>query len=229
MTELGPAARALLDAARGGLGPDAAALARVRAKVDASIATGAAGAGVGAAVVAKLSLVAIVAALATGAIVHQARDPIATTPQLALAVSTAEPAMATPIAIRVHEPAPAEVRAPPAVRAAIVAPVRRPDPQPAPRAVAPPAVARIDLAREVELVDDAMAALRRNYLAVALAAVRTHRIETAGRGQLAEDAAAIEIEALCRLHDPDVVSKLEAFDARWPDSAQRSRLSTKCP
>src|SRR5690606_5776596 len=43
--ELGPEARALLDAAREGLGPDAAAIRRMRAGIDASIAGGAAGAG----------------------------------------------------------------------------------------------------------------------------------------------------------------------------------------
>jgi len=81
----------------------------------------------------------------------------------------------------------------------------------------------------VELVDLAMAALRRGDTTAALAAIRKHRSETLGAGQLAEDAAAIEIEALCRRHDPSVVAKLDAFDARFPRSAQRSRLSTTCP
>jgi hypothetical protein len=87
----------------------------------------------------------------------------------------------------------------------------------------------IDLAREVELLDLAMAALRRGDPTTALRAVQRHAAETAGRGQLAEDAAAIEIEALCHLHDPATNSKLEAFDARFPRSAQRSRLDNKCP
>jgi hypothetical protein len=88
---------------------------------------------------------------------------------------------------------------------------------------------RIDLAREVELLDVAMAALRGGDAAGALKAVQRHADETAGRGQLAEDAAAIEIEALCHLHDPTTNAKLEAFDARFPRSAQRSRLSNRCP
>jgi hypothetical protein len=92
------------------------------------------------------------------------------------------------------------------------------------RAVAP----RADLAREVELVDLAMAALHRGEPRVALTAVQRHAAETAGRGQLAEDAAAIEIEALCQLHDPISTTKLEAFDARFPRSAQRGRLSNQC-
>ena len=74
-----------------------------------------------------------------------------------------------------------------------------------------------------------MAALRRGQPSAALAAVRVHAAETAGGGQLAEDAAAIEIEALCRMHDAAVTAKLAAFDARWPQSAQRSRLTTRCP
>jgi hypothetical protein len=74
-----------------------------------------------------------------------------------------------------------------------------------------------------------MAALRGGQPSAALAAVRLHATETAGAGQLAEDAAAIEIEALCRMHDASVATRLAAFDARWPQSAQRSRLTTRCP
>ena len=43
MTELSPTARALLDAARDGLTPDAAALRRMRGKIDAAVGGGAAG------------------------------------------------------------------------------------------------------------------------------------------------------------------------------------------
>jgi hypothetical protein len=85
-----------------------------------------------------------------------------------------------------------------------------------------------DLAREVELVDLAMAALNRGEPRVALSAVQRHAAETGGRGQLAEDAAAIEIEALCQLHDPATAIKRAAFDARFPRSAQRSRLEDRC-
>jgi hypothetical protein len=86
----------------------------------------------------------------------------------------------------------------------------------------------VELAREVELIDRAMAALKRADASAALAAVADHAHETAGTGQLAEDAAAIEIEALCRLRQP-VATKLEAFDLRWPTSAQRARLTASCP
>jgi hypothetical protein len=74
-----------------------------------------------------------------------------------------------------------------------------------------------------------MAAMRRGDPRAALVAVRTHATETAGTGQLAEDAAAIEVEALCKLGDASVTARLAAFDKRWPSSAQRSRLTTKCP
>jgi hypothetical protein len=90
-------------------------------------------------------------------------------------------------------------------------------------------VRAVGLAREVELVDLAMAALRRGDPGGALRAVQRHTAETLGHGQLAEDAAAIEIEALCHLHDPSTNAKLEAFDARFPSSAQRSRLNNQCP
>ena len=87
---------------------------------------------------------------------------------------------------------------------------------------------RADLAREVELADLATAALRRGELAVALAAVATHARETGGAGQLAEDVAAIEIEVLCRGGDARAPRRLTAFDARWPRSAQRARLTQAC-
>ena len=103
------------------------------------------------------------------------------------------------------------------------APVRSAKPARAPASVAPPAEA--DLAREVELIDQAMVALRQGKPGDALAAIRKHAVETRGHGQLAEDAAAIEIEASCRLHDPKVAAKLAAFDERYPTSVQRSRLS----
>src|SRR5205085_10573715 len=100
---------------------------------------------------------------------------------------------------------------------------------PAPATAPPPTPPAITLAREVELVDAAMDALKRGDATSALMSVRQHREETHNRGQLAEDADALEIEALCRLHDHRVAAKLEAFDARWPESAQRSRLTTPCP
>lgn len=203
--ELSASARALLDAARDGLTPDAAAVARVRAKVAAG-----AGAGAGVALALKLGLASAIAVVAVGAAVHVSRgsDP-PSAPSIALPSTGSETA---PIEVQsggVAEPAP-----PPA----------------APAAKAVVALeARADLAREVALIDHAMAALKGGDPRQALVQVRLHAAETRGSGQLAEDAAAIEIEALCRLHDSSISAKLDAFDARFPRSAQRSRLTTECP
>jgi len=255
--ELGPEARALLDAARDGLSPDAEAVRRVRAKVH--LAAG--GQAVGSAIVAKLGVIALVVAVAAGVGVYATRRA---TPALAPAVELASPPEA-PRQAAMHEPA-APARAPsddelitidpPGPRAGGPAIASGPAPAVAPRAALPASRAAettarssvaggdepgagagppggaprgIDLAREVELVDAAMAALRAGDASGALRAVQRHATETAGRGQLAEDAAAIEIEALCHLHDPTTNAKLEAFDARYPRSAQRSRLDNQCP
>jgi hypothetical protein len=250
--ELGPGSRALLDAAREGLGPDPAAIRRMRAKIDASIAGGAAGAGAatgGGALAVKLGVACVIAALAAGALLYARRgeesiDPGAQDPgprvtdRSGPASSAERSAGATQLPSREAAPearAPAadpEIEMAPLVvgevarrpRAPSASPAAAPAPAPAP---APPK--GVELAREVELVDQAMAALRRGEPAAALAAVRVHAAETAGAGQLAEDSAAIEIEALCRLRDGAVAAKLAAFDARWPESAQRSRLTARCP
>lgn len=258
--ELGPEARALLDAARHGLSPDAAAVRRVHAKVH--LAAG--GATVGSATAVALGVVAIVAAVAAGAGVYATRrSTAALAPTVELASQLEAPRQAV-----MHEPAapaPSDdelitIDPPPAAPRPRAEPAAVLAPRPAPAIVtraAPPApstpeiTARsggvggrepdadagpprgaprgTDLAREVELLDVAMAALRRGDAGGALRAVQRHATETAGRGQLAEDAAAIEIEALCHLHDPTTNAKLEAFDARFPRSAQRSRLDNKCP
>ena len=206
--QLGSAARSLLDAAREGLGPDAAAVSRVRAKVGA-----AAGAGAATAIAIKLGVVGVIAALAIGAGVYSSRDHAAETPAIDLpsARSEASPPVVRPAVAAIAEPAPIEMA-----------------PQSAQRARPVVQAEGIDLAREVALIDLAMAALRNGDSAAALATVATHARETRGAGQLAEDAAAIEIEALCRLHDPSVATKLERFDANFPRSAQRSRLTTVC-
>ena len=93
---------------------------------------------------------------------------------------------------------------------------------------APAARAAIELGREVELIDLAMAALRRNDAAGALRVMQEYAAEAGERGQLGQDAAAIEIEALCKLGDPAARAKRAAFDARFPHSAQRVRLAAAC-
>jgi len=247
---LGAEARALLDAARDGLSPDLAAVRRMRARIQV-------GAGAGAAIGVKLALLAVVVAAAgAGVALHRReaatvapRIELASPPEAAVQIAAREAALPPPsddelIVLEPNVPArrvraevsageprvqpahglrdapagatPGEVRSGPARGA-------RPEP---PRDSRPSA---ITLAREVELLDLAMSALRRGEPSAALRAVQQHAAETAGRGQLAEDAAAIEIEALCHLHDPSTNARLEAFDARYPRSAQRSRLSNRCP
>jgi hypothetical protein len=215
--ELSPSARALLDAAREGMSPDAAAISRVRGKV-----TAAAGGAAASALVIKLGLAGVLAAVAVGAIVSQ-RGEAPMTPQLALPVETAP--SPTPIT-RVHEVAPVE--APDAAEPAPIEMAAVPMRRDAPKLTVD--IEPADLAREVELIDRAMKALATNDLRRALATVELHAAETRRAGQLAEDAAAIEIEALCRLRTSarTITAKLDAFDARFPRSAQRSRLSTHC-
>ncbi|MEJ7599349.1 MAG: hypothetical protein WKG01_15690 [Kofleriaceae bacterium] len=231
--ELGPDSRALLDAAREGLSPDAAAIARVRSKVGLAVGAGAAGTAAGLTLAGKLGILAVVAAIATGGYLEATRDPDPA-PRATVATSPAVERPAAPT--RAVEP-PARAREAPAPSLAPAKPVVKPraksttDVARAPARIEPKPIKlpNIDLAREVELVDRAMASLRRGDPRDALAAVRTHATETHGSGQLAEDAAAIEIEALCKLSDASVTPKLASFESRWPHSAQRSRLTTSCP
>lgn len=208
MSELSAASRALLDAAREGLAPPPATVERIRAGVDRTIVPGAAAG----AATAKLGVTAVIAALLIGGGLYTQRPTTAVAPSLQLPaahVETAAPELA-PVTSQV-EAAPAAPVAVPGARGKLAL---------------PPA---IDLAREVALIDRAMASLRGGDPHGALAAIRVHALETRGAGQLAEDAAAIEIEALCSLHDPRVAARLDAFDERFPRSAQRSRLTSSCP
>lgn len=222
MTGLSPEARALLDAARAGMSPDAAAIRRMRNKIDGAVGATAAGG----AIAIKLGIVGIVAALAVGAGLHD-RARAADAPRLEMPMAQIDVVapVVRPIVERTPEieMAPISMKRPRIVQVAHVAtPIAA-----APREAA--VIVRADLAREVELIDLAMGSLRRGDSARALAALHTHALETHGTGQLAEDAAAIEVEALCQIHDPTVAAKLEAFDARYPRSAQRSRLTKACP
>ena len=241
--ELGPSARALLDAAREGLSPDAAAVARVRANVGAATGAGAGALSLGT----KLGLLGVVAVIALGLVTYATRDH-ARSPEVAVAPLAAPPppAPAAPIAQRAPSAAsnaadvapvsPAIEMTPQAARPPVTTAASphgshppTPPASPSTASTTPTSTPHADLAREVALIDLAMAAMRRGDASAALSAIRTHARETAGAGQLAEDASAIEIEALCRLHDPSVATKLDGFDARFPRSAQRSRLTTECP
>lgn len=73
-----------------------------------------------------------------------------------------------------------------------------------------------------------MAALRRDDARAALAAADDHVARFGTRGQLAEEASAIRVESLCRLGDARWATALDAFDAKFPRSAQRPRLTAAC-
>jgi hypothetical protein len=219
-----PSTRALLAAAREGLGPDPAAAARVRAKLDALLAAPAAAAAApasaaGGGVAMKLAA-ALALATATAAVVI-AVPTSRTEPTAARAPALDDLTAPEPPALVVHTAA-REPAAPPPVKTV----ARTVASAPAIAAAAAPA-AEVTLAREVELIDDAMASLRGGHATEALAAIAAYHRETAERGQLAEEASAIEIEASCTLH-LDVRDKLAAFDRTWPSSAQRSRLTAAC-
>jgi hypothetical protein len=227
---MSPSTRALLAAAREGLGPDPAAAARVKAKLDALLAAPA-------------------AAAASAAPAAAAGGGLAV--KLAAAVALATASAAVVIAVPTSHPQPTAVRAPAledvitveqpvvTIRAAAIVRdevavpdvPREPTPVKRVRAATAPVVApsppEVSLAREVQLIDDAMASLRSGHATEALAAVAAYHRETGDRGQLAEEASAIEIEASCTLH-VDVRDKLAAFDRTWPSSAQRSRLTAAC-
>ncbi len=232
---LSPRAQALLDAARDATGPDDAAIARMRGR----IAGGAAG-GVG---VAAATKVVTAGGLSGGAKLALAVLAVTAVGSGAwwIARGGDEPRdrVQPPAKVAVQPSASALPAVTPAVPPPVSAPARsaRPDDPPpdvangptapAPRRTPPPR-AKLSLADEVALVDDAMAALRRDDAAAALAAADDH-VTTFGRnGQLAEEAAAIRVEALCKLGDGRWSDALDAFDARWPRSAQRPRLTAAC-
>jgi hypothetical protein len=221
---LGPAERALLAAGREALGPTMAQVARIKVGVAGAIAAGGAGAAAagGASIVAtKLAVVAVAAAaVGAGAYAHarltEVSAPTVTTAPTATAVADEEPELGVAPRVAVAE---RELPPPPA-QPAIAAP------EPALIAAPPP---RATLKREIELVDDAMQALRRRDFTAASAAIHSYQLETSGGGQLAEDAYAIEVEAMCASGDPDAPGKLAAFFERWPRSSQRPRLAAACP
>ena len=209
--QLGPHGRALLDAARPALGPDPETARRMRARIAATVGGGAA-AGVAAksTFAAKLGLVGVVAALAIGAVVYGQRTPPSAPTRAPFVAQTAAVAPVPPV---IEPTAPEIEQEMPAIDLA--------------RPKANPPI-EITLAREVELVDHAMAALKAHDPRAALASLHTYGVEARGHGQLAEDAAAIEVEARCALADPEAPSRLAAFERRYPRSAQRARLAELC-
>jgi hypothetical protein len=232
---LGPLARNLVAAARSGLEPSAGSAARVRARV-ALVVRGGASAGAAPAPVARrvsklarTKLAAIVAT--TGALVVGgwfAAHRATTVPQApAIALSAPPLEVASSSRTRVTSITHDERVAAPSVTSTTVARITSVVPRAnaaSAQGVADP-VAPPTLAREVALLDAAIASLKANAPAAALSTLATYARETQHHGQLAEDAAALEIDARCRAHEP-VETQVVEFGARWPSSVQR--LTSAC-
>jgi hypothetical protein len=240
--QLGPESRALVDAARDGLGPDDVAVRRMRGRIATTVAGGAAIGGLAAgahsasaaatstvaagSIAAKLAVVAVVAAGAVAGthavITHRATAPkapvavVAHVATVAPQVAVAPPPVAVvePIVIDTPPPPPAPPRAHVRTQVAAVATV--------------PSIAPPSLARETELLDAALAAVTHDRFADAIAAIGRYRDVTAGHGQLAEDADAIEVEALCRLDDARSGAAFVAFTSHWPHAHEVARLTAVC-
>ena len=160
--------------------PEAATWSRVRGKIDAAITGGgSATAASGMSLAVKLSMFSVIALVVGGAVLLRGDRAAATSPSLDLA---APAVVDVPAAARAHEGPPPVMHFEMGGEIAAV-----------PRLVANPElpVRGIDLAREVQLVDAAMTRFVTGDAQGAIMSVRLHRAETADRGQLSEDAAAI--------------------------------------
>ena len=214
---LGPDERALLAAGRDRLGPDAATISRLRARIDVAAATGS---GRTAAKPVFAGVMAVIVVGAVGALLHARHStvPAAPPPAPEIAVVAVEPEVHVVGAVS-REPAVPVEEHPRAV-------ATRPPP---PTSSTPPPPPRASLAREIELVDRATSALRHKDFTAVLETIQIYDAETAGQGQLAQDASAVAVEARCISNDPTARDSLVAFDHRWPHSAQRPRLAAACP
>jgi len=224
--ELGADMRALLAAGRDHLGPDAATIARLRTRIDGAVATAPVAAAKAIAV--KLTIVAVTAVVSAGIYRYvSARYDVETPGALQIAVDGEHIDVETRSSLASQEdPPPTEATR---VVPAPVTPIETAvEPAVEAVALAPPAETGISLAREIELVDRAALGLRRSDFDSALVALRTYADEAKGKGQLAQDASAIEVEVLCRRNDATAATTLAAFEHRWPHSAHRSHLRATC-
>ena len=208
---LGPTSRNLVAAARGSLDPSAEIAARVKARV---LAASVAPVAKAATLTSKLLALAAVTTVVLGVVVIRHRtapsDPRIAFPVPAELVD--EPQVEPHFSAATHSEAPAPV----ATRVAAVHVHAQP--------VKPVAAEPITLAREVQLLDAAMAT---SDPAGRLETLAIYDRETSGTGQLAEDAAALTIEARCRTHEP-ITEQIATFDQRWPRSVQRARIKAAC-
>lgn len=242
MKALGPTSRNLLASARRGLDPSADVAARVRAKVAHAVGAGAvatttSSAGAVSFGAGKLAAIVLVVGALAGGGLWFAHSRASRSSAGAPAISELSLDSDTPIAIRSASGAPiiAPVFTPatPERTARIAPPIDTPRVQTTPAvqssqpAEPPPPAGPITLAREVQLVDGAIDALRQNDVTGALEILTVYDREAAGHGQLAEDAAAVQIEARCRDHQV-ISDQLAAFDQHFPHSVQRARITASC-
>jgi hypothetical protein len=104
-------------------------------------------------------------------------------------------------------------------------PIAAPTPTPTP---APPTAPADRLVRENELLRRAVAALAQNQPAAAITALDLHRHDFPD-GQLAEDVAALRIQAQCRLGQRDLAARARAaLIARWPSSPHLGAIERAC-
>ncbi len=148
--------------------------------------------------------------------------------------------IAVPLPFAVPAPAPRLEVAPRAAPAPLVIAPEAPapallDPRTADRPVnaevvpaEPPADLRDPLTRELALVRTAAAALRAGNAVAAIEEIDVYE-HAFPSGQLAEEAAAIRVRALCATDPAAAAAARYRFAVRWPRSAQRAAVDHACP
>lgn len=232
-----PALRELIASGRERLGPDAATIARLRARIDHAVAANAPVSTK--AVAAKLVVIVALGVVGTGLYLYErgsepgevppsvvaAADEAIGSPHVTLTSRDSLPTLAPDRALEAAPESRARARIEPARSAAgamAVAARRTEEP------VSHEPDHGVSLAREIELIDQATRTMRQGDSEAALATLGDYERETAGRGQLAQDAAALGVEILCRRNDVRATEALASFARAWPQSAQRHRLRTVC-
>jgi len=213
MNELGPDARAILDAARDAHDPDAATRARIRSAVLRRVGAGAivattvatAGKSAAAPVSAMLAKLLAIAALATGgAFLARQLTPPTTQPEAsATGLATQPLAPATGPATTLMKPQP-------------VIPVITPEPLAKPKPES-------TLKAELQALRDAHLALREGRASDALSIVDAMK-----GSSLAQERAATRALALCALGRADARASAESFLAAHPSSPLGPRVRTAC-